>query len=243
MICFLYFYFRLFYIGIKSQCMADTSLLMKLLPQIDRFEKELGGVKGDLADFCKWLNENLQQQQDDDIRNEKLQWHGKDRGGKAHFTASNLLTAISRYKNSYVKAALEGSPFETYDEFAFVLSLVFVGPYSQSALIERHVQLKPTGVEIIKRLIKKKLVMDAPDEHDKRSKILTVTPEGRSLFHAALLRINMVTDLMMSPLDEQEKLTLLHLLQKLDTPHRQFFNEHKKITLDAMQQYFSDVQP
>ncbi|UCJ04857.1 winged helix DNA-binding protein [Chitinophaga pendula] len=212
---------------------------MKILPEIDRFEKEHEGEELDLNKFSQWLYANKEQSEKQPTYTSPLKWHGQGKGGKAHFTASNLLTAISRYKNNYVKLALEGSPFETYDEFAFVLSLVFIGPCTQTALIEKHIQLKPTGVEIIKRLIKKKLIIQSAGENDRRSKILSVTPSGRASFHTSLTKINLVTDLMMSPLNEEEKLLLLQLLQRLDTPHRQIFNESKKITLDYLQAYFN----
>lgn len=219
--------------------MANSSLIMKILPEIDRFEKEYVGEEMDLNKFSQWLYANNQQTEQSSNDNSKIKWHGQGKGGKAHFTASNLLTAISRYKNNYVKLALEGSPFETYDEFAFVLSLVFAGPCTQTALIEKHVQLKPTGVEIIKRLIKKNLITHSAGENDKRSKILSVTTDGRASFYTSLAKINLVTDLMMSPLNEEEKLLLLQLLQKLDTPHRHLFNGSKKITLNNLQDYFN----
>ena len=168
----------------------------------------------------------------------RLQWNGKGHGGQPHYTASNLLTALGRYKTIYVKMALEGSPFETYDEFAFVLSLVFAGPYTQSQLIERHVQLKPTGMEVIRRLLKKGMIVQLPSGEDRRSKLLKATPEGASAFRQSLSRINAVTDMVMAPLSHHERLQLLALLQKLDTAHRDIFLYNKKMELDELLEKF-----
>lgn len=217
--------------------MSDYNILLQLIPELEAFETEKGKKPVDLPEFVQWMaTRHSGTQTPSSSPADKLQWHGKGRGGKAHYTASNLLTAVGRYKMGYVKMALEHTAFETYDEFAFVLSLVFAGPYTQSQLIERHVQLKPTGTEIIRRLLRKELIAQEPSGDDKRSKFLHVTEAGRTAFHQALTRVNAITDMMMAPLTEAEQLQLLDLMQKLDTPHRDVFN--KKLELNEVLQKF-----
>jgi DNA-binding MarR family transcriptional regulator len=215
--------------------MSDYNFLIQLLPELKAYEAETGRQPSDMHDFAQWLATRYTTRPDSvaDME-ERLSWNGKGHGGKAHYTASNLLTALGRYKMNYVKLALEGTPFETYDEFAFVLSLVFAGPYTQSQLIERHVQLKPTGMEVIRRLLRKKLITQEPSGNDKRSKVLQATEEGRAAFHQTLSRINAVTDMVMAPLSGHERLQLLELLQKLERPHREVFMNNKKMELQEL---------
>ena len=223
--------------------MPDYDLLSALLMELKQFESENGKQSADLQHFAQWLGERHAPDGGTIADLEaRLEWNGKGHGGQAHYTASNLLTALGRYKMNYVKLALEGTPFETYDEFAFVLSLVFAGPYTQSQLIERHVQLKPTGMEIIRRLLKKGLIVQLPSGEDKRSKLLQATPDGAAAFRHALSRINAVTDMVMSPLSYHERLQLLALLKKMDRPHRDVFLHNKKMELDELLKKFG-VQP
>lgn len=220
--------------------MPDYKILKQLLPELEAFQAEKGFQPSDLHELSVWLSSRWpeQQQQGPQPLSEKLDWNGKGRGGKPHYTASNLLTALGRYKMNYVRMALEGTSFDTYDEFAFVLSLVFAGPYTQSQLIERHVQLKPTGMEVIRRLLKRGLIEQIPSATDKRSKLLHATDSGRKAFHATLSRINAVTDMVMAPLNDQERLSLLQLLQKLDQPHREIFMHERKLGLNGLMEKF-----
>ena len=219
--------------------MPDYDLLSTLLTELRQYESENVKQSADMQHFAQWLAQRHAPGGGTITDLEaRLQWNGKGHGGQPHYTASNLLTALGRYKTIYVKMALEGSPFETYDEFAFVLSLVFAGPYTQSQLIERHVQLKPTGMEVIRRLLKKGMIVQLPSGEDRRSKLLKATPEGASAFRQSLSRINAVTDMVMAPLSHHERLQLLALLQKLDTAHRDIFLYNKKMELDELLEKF-----
>ncbi|WP_157278823.1 hypothetical protein [Olivibacter sitiensis] len=214
--------------------------MKSLILELESFESEYGGGAVDMPSFSRWLMERHAQNASTTAQlADRLQWNGKNRGGQPHYTASSLLTHLGRYKMNYVRMALEGTPFDTYDEFAFVLSLVFAGSYTQSQLIEKHVQLKPTGMEIIRRLLRKNLIVQEVSQDDKRSKKLSVTDMGRAAFYKTLSRINAVNDMVMSPLNRQEQLQLLELLQKLDKPHREVFEHEKKLGLPELMAKFN----
>jgi|GEM_PF-819901 len=236
----LFFTFALF---IHFNTMSDYSLLQQLLPELEAYAAETGKQPADMQSFAQWLGEKYNSRHGTGQLEQSLEWNGKGHGGKAHYTASNLMTAVGRFKMNYVKLALEGTPFETYDEFAFVLSLVFAGPYTQSQLIERHVQLKPTGMEVIRRLLRKGLITQQPSGSDKRSKVLHATDAGRTAFHQTLPLINVVTDMVMAPLSGEQRLQLLELLQKLDKPHRDAFRNNKKMELGELLEKFGVKRP
>ncbi|MDO6432816.1 winged helix DNA-binding protein [Flavitalea sp. BT771] len=218
--------------------MSDYSFFLQLLPELQAYEAETGKKPAEIQSFAQWLGKRYSVSSTAGELESRLAWNGKGNGGKPHYTASNLITALSRYKMIYVKLALEGTPFETYDEFVFVLSLVFAGPYTQSQLIERHVQLKPTGMEVIRRLLRKNLITQEPSGSDKRSKVLHATDAGRTAFYETLSRINDVTDMVMAPLSAEERLRLLELLQKLDKAHRDVFMNNKKMELGELLEKF-----
>lgn len=218
--------------------MADYDFLKDLLDELESYTISIGETPHDIGDFARWLGQKHHPSQQGQELMLDQKWKERGKGGEPHFIVSNLLTALGRYKMYYVKMALSDSLFETYDEFAYVLSLVFRGPSSHTQLIEKHIQLKPTGTEIIRRLIRKKLIHQQLSEKDKRSKIVMVTEEGRTAFYKALDKISSVTRMVMSPLSEAEKVKLLALLQKLDTPHRALFMNERHLSLQELLQKF-----
>lgn len=222
----------------------DYNLVIQLLSELRQYEQEMNRSPDNIHSFATWLiNKRDFNDAADESSFMRINWHGKDRGGKAHYNASHLITAVGRHKMNYIRQALDGTAFDTYDEFAFMLSLVFKGNYSPSKLIETHLQLKPTGIEVIRRLLKKQLVEQTPSETDKRAKVLSATTLGKQAFYLALQRINKVTDLIMSPLSEKEHLVLLSLLQKLDQRHRPIYSLDKKSSFDELISMFESDNP
>ena len=103
--------------------MPDYNFLMQLLPELKAFETERGRQPADMQEFTQWLAQrHITGPSTLPDLEAKLEWNGKGHGGQPHYTASNLLTALARYKMNYVKMALEGTPFETYDEFIMALT-------------------------------------------------------------------------------------------------------------------------
>lgn len=217
--------------------MVDYNFITELIKDLEQFAQKNHHSYVDKKAFASYLLEQckLETQQTE----EEYSYHGKHIGSNMVNTISNLVTSLNRYKMNYIKLALEGSVFETYDEFAFVLSLVYVGDYTPSKLIERHVQAKPTGTEIIRRLLRKELVEEYPSLEDKRSKWLKVTQKGREDFFKSMKKIKLVTEMVMSPLNDSERKQLLVILQKLDQPHRELFVNHKKGNLEDYLNYFN----
>lgn len=217
--------------------MGNYSFVISLIKDLEAFTARYGQGYINKAEFGNFLVHQYKIQTLPSLEN--LKFYGREMGSKFINTISNFITTNNRYKMNYIKIALENSVFETYDEFAFVLSLVYVGDYTPSKLIERHIQAKPTGTEIIRRLIRKDLVIEVPSEKDKRSKWLKVTEKGKEEFFKTMKRVTKVSEIMMSPLTEEEKIQFLEILQKLDNAHRTVFNSNKKYSLEELMEHFS----
>ena len=93
---------------------------------------------------------------------------------------------------------------------------------------------KPTGLEVIKRLIKHGLVNERNDENDKRSKRVFLTDKGQALFFATVKQLNKVALIVLGDLTKDEKKQLYPLLKKLEYFHNPFYLSHKEISLDQL---------
>ena len=61
------------------------------------------------------------------------------------------------------------------------------GPLSKTALNTLNAIEKTTGAEVIRRLATKGLVEETPDERDRRSILVSITPLGRAELAKVLL--------------------------------------------------------
>lgn len=208
------------------------AFLKQLLDLAEQYEA--AGAEPDVNGFAGWV---LNGQQKESYKDERV--------GEAHLqfgapreqietTIARMVLYLYRYAKLYSKKALEGSLLQTTDEFGYLATLLSYDSLTKSELIAKNIQEKPTGMEIIKRLLQQGLVLQEDDVRDKRSKLLRITDKGKGVLFQAFGKMGKVSDLIGGNLSQQEKEHLLYLLQKLDHFHYQLYMNEKERTLSSL---------
>ena len=152
-------------------------------------------------------------------------------GGKLASAADDLgikLVLLNRYAREYVKIALENSGLTTADEFSFLIALFANGSHTKSELIHKMLLTKTSGTEVIKRLLKRKLIYEYDDVNDKRSKRVEINDLGSAKVLELLPRISISSDLIKGNLTASELNQLNRLLTKLESHHKSVFEKNTK---------------
>lgn len=184
------------------------ALLTALLPLLESYEKAYPGDT-DPQRFAVWLGSQA------DVVGKAPAAIAKEDG-----LLLQLLGFFNRYVRGYARKALEGSPLHTIDEYAYLAAVQAAGSLTKSALIQQQRHEKPTGMEIIKRLLELNLLAQTDDPADRRSKRLTLTPEGMQLVDALAPNMQQVGRITAGNLNPLERAQLLQLLQKLEAFHQ-----------------------
>jgi len=158
--------------------------------------------------------------------NHEPNWESKENGRSAESVISTLLVHLNRYAKTYSKSAMLDSPFSTQEEFIYLINLKAFGAMGKMELIKMNIQDKPTGIQIINRLIKHGWVSQTDSIHDKRSKVIELTELGEETLNAHMSKIRQATLIVSGNLSEAEKLQLIALLSKLTDFHQSIFNKH-----------------
>lgn len=93
------------------------------------------------------------------------------------------------------------------------------GPLSQQALSGKHKTDRTTIVEVVDGLEKRELVVRLPNESDRRSYLLRITPRGTKLLAAANKLTEKTKNRFLEELSESEWATLKDLLSRLIVHH------------------------
>jgi len=101
-------------------------------------------------------------------------------------------------------------------------------------LIKTHYMETPTGIEVIKRLLRKGFIEEFDDPDDKRSKRVRITEMGKHEYHKTLLPLRKVIELMAGPMQDREKIQLVSLLNELNGHHVAQHQQAKTMTLDQL---------
>ena len=187
--------------------MKSYLLIKQLIEHVEAFEGQADATSIDLDHFMAWMLANYNQR--------KSVESVKDVEGKNF----ELFAAMERYTSYYLKEVFKDLPLTTIWDFSFVAILDAQGPTSMTDLIKKAKLEKPSGMEVIKRLIKKDFVERIPNTEDKRSKLLRNTEVGKQVLYTTYPKVVELSRTISGSLDTREKLILLSLLKKLDSFH------------------------
>jgi MarR family transcriptional regulator, lower aerobic nicotinate degradation pathway regulator len=151
-------------------------------------------------------------------------WEGKEDGRTPESVISTMLVRLGRYGKMYSRHVIAGSAFSTQEDFIYLINLKAMGAMTKMELIRKNIQDKPTGMQVIGRLISHGWVQQSNSQTDRRSKVITITAQGVQALEAQMQKIRQATNIVSGNLTYPEKMDLIRLLKKLDDLHEPIFN-------------------
>ncbi|MCH8554807.1 MAG: winged helix DNA-binding protein [Schleiferiaceae bacterium] len=198
------------------------ALTKKIVSAIEHYEK-LGNEPDhlELLNFAEWLAQEERL---------KLTTRAQD-DPRVHIENSEDIASrvcyhverINKYAKYYMKLAMKDTELVSGDDFAYLAALAFSPSMKKTELISLNVGEIPTGMEVIKRLLKHGLVADYQDLEDKRARRIKLTEKGRALFYEMLPKMNIISGIVKGNLTNREIKQLYELLQKLDLHHEKLY--------------------
>jgi MarR family transcriptional regulator, lower aerobic nicotinate degradation pathway regulator len=224
----------------------DYSLVKQLVALAEEFHRESGaaspGPEAELADFSRWLQARTGTA--DAPRRESVEREPSHPMETAASVIGKFVTFMYRYLRTYSRLALLHTPLITYDDFSYLAAVYGRGPLSKSELITRNIHEKPTGSEIIRRLLAAGLIQEAPHATDRRRKLLSLTTAGQQVLFEAFASMSQVAAMAAGNLTAAEQEQLAYLLTKLDAFHFPVFAAARPASLEEMRQkHFPHVSP
>ncbi len=184
-------------------------LLSQLLPLIEDYEKS---------------NPNLSVEGFLVYSYQKNEYKAKEKALENEQILQNQLgfymNMLFRFLKNYIKLALKDYTVSTMDDFAFLASISGEVSIRKTDLIKNHMIEIPSGIEIIKRLIKNGLVTEHADPDDKRAVRLMISGKGREELFRTFGAMNQVAQTLSGDLTSNEIFELHHLLEKLAKHHQ-----------------------
>lgn len=194
----------------------NYNLLKEVLELLEQFELQ-ADENPSVDDFKSWIALNHRTAQSEP------NWVGKERGRSAESVITTLILHMNRYGKTYSKSAIYGSDFSTQEDFIYLINLKAFGALSKMELIKINLHEKPTGMQIINRLIMQGWVTQENSLTDKRSKMLKISDRGLAVLDRQMGDIRKATAIVSGDLSYSEKMELIRLLTKLDNFHQPIY--------------------
>ncbi|KPL11677.1 MAG: hypothetical protein AMS26_19700 [Bacteroides sp. SM23_62] len=190
---------------------TTIEIFKEIIQWLEEYQNENNADEGSLESFIIWLNSRLFSES----HAEKSQ-HSPE---MLDMELSFMLVMQSRYYKTYAKRVLGESELTSPDGFSFLYHLSLVESYRKMELIKKHHLEPPSGIEILKRLIKKGLIVEFDDADDKRAKRINITEKGKNELQHIMPKMSEVFRLMTAEMSLNEKLHLLAFLKQMNDFH------------------------
>lgn len=136
------------------------------------------------------------------------------------------ISFVYRYMRYFVRKAIKDSPLQTIDEYSYLISIMSHHKLSKTELNNYNVVEKTSGSEIIRRLLSNGLVTQSRNPQDKRSMLLSITPEGRKALRSVMPHMQQSCNLLLRDLSWDQKMYLHTLHSQLcESNHPLFLSE------------------
>lgn len=203
-----------------------SELLVALVNQWAEYEKQ--HTDRSLRDFCLWYltNQPLSLPDQADIFDET----------PINGLLGKLMGRVSQYDHLYTKKALNELGLNNVDDMMYLHMIHHLNAPRKAELINAMLSEFPSGIEIIRRLLRLSLIEELPDEADKRSKRVRLTEAGERLLRASYDLLHRAGEMMYDWLTEPEKLLLAHLLERLDAVHVVY---HKRVRAEKFTEAYA----
>lgn len=191
---------------------SSLHIANELIDYLDRYEKETGRGPEEIREFLVWLNHLVLEEQ---------HYPGSgDEEKVMDMELTFLLVLQSKNYKLYCKEALVNTEINSPDEYSFLYHLSLVDSFRKMELVHIHLLEAPSGIEVIKRLLKKGFIEEFDDQEDKRAKRVRITKKGRKETDRLAPKMQNVYSRMTAELSLREKVHVLYLLRKLNDHHK-----------------------
>ena len=164
-----------------------------------------------LKSFILWLNSKLFADEHED--------HSKHDTDVLDMELTFLLALQHRHYKAYAKAALGESELSSPEGFSFLYHLSLADSYRKMELIKMHLIEPPSGIEILKRLLKKQFSEECDDPDDKRATRIRITDTGKKEIQVILPKMQDVFTSMSADMSLNEKLHVVSFLKHMNDYH------------------------
>ena len=190
---------------------TSFKVIGELIQWFETFMEENPDGGADINSFIIWLNTKLfadehakQSEHDQDFLDMEL---------------SFLLALQNRHYKSYAKDALIESDLSSPEGFSFLYHLSLVDSYRKMELIKMHQLEPPSGIEVLKRLLKRNFIEEFDDPDDGRAKRICITESGKQKIQEVLPKMKKVFSSMTANMSLNEKLHVLSFLKQMNDYH------------------------
>ena len=129
---------------------------------------------------------------------------------------AKIVGRVSRLHNAYAIIALKKCGLSSIDEFIYLNDIHFSEKSQKTKVIYSNFNELSSGLLILERLKKKKLIAEEDNTDDKRSKNVTISTKGKKVLYACYEKLNIVHKFFFNRMTEDDVVMSIQLLSSTE---------------------------
>ncbi|MDX2305292.1 MAG: MarR family transcriptional regulator [Microscillaceae bacterium] len=217
----------------------------KLVEMVNQFHTYLAhNPEAEIEDFCRfYLLKGQKHLVDADTSAE----YARERHLTADFfdtpftiegQLGKALGRLTKFSFMYSRKGLTSLGLNNLEDFVYLVTIFEHGTPKKSEIIHKNLSEFSSGIEVIKRLKNLDLLYEFPDEDDRRSRRVGLTPKGMEVLRACFPLMTQIAYMTFGDLMPEEKEMILHIFSKLDKKHSDMYDRTKQKTFQEILEIF-----
>lgn len=146
-----------------------------------------------------------------------------------------VIMRLAQAYHIYAKIALRDTSLPVYDSFVFLAASRSLGEAKKTDIIHYAMMDISTGSDILNRLIKDDYLKDRTDPDDKRSRLISITPEGEKVLQACFKKTAIARRILLKDLDDNDKKLCIQILEPVEARHSVLSIESKNKSIEELE--------
>jgi DNA-binding MarR family transcriptional regulator len=156
---------------------------------------------------------------------------------------SKLIGRIFQIMEIYSGTALKEIPeIKQLADFYFLNSIHHLGESRKTDIIAYNFAELSTGIDLLNRLHKNKLIEERHDTSDKRVRLIKATAKGEKLLLKCYEALSKVSDIVFWDMGQEDKKLCIQLLKNVEIKHSKLVHDMKGLLVDEIHEKVTGVK-
>lgn len=156
---------------------------------------------------------------------------------------SKLLGRIVQMLFIYSEIAIRDvDDLNSMEDFYFLNAVEHLKESRKTEIINYNFTELSSGVDIINRLLEKKLIEERIDPSDKRARLVKATTKGKKVLNKCYEKLIRSSEVMFWGLSQEDKKLCIQLLKEVEIKHSTLLPEMKKLSIDEIHEKITGVK-
>ena len=164
-----------------------------------------------IIEFCRFLLIKEKQ------RNQKLEFAKSAMPPKPASVLAKMLGRLGRLLNNYATFAIRQTGLTGFEDFFYLNDIATNDRPAKTEVINANFNELSSGLLIIDRLKKARLISELADTKDKRVKRLSMTKKGKAILDECYSKLSIVNEAIFEGMPEEDMLLCIQLLSPSET--------------------------